>query len=121
MSAESYRAAAVRLRTAYDLLYPYAGMCLLCGAYPDKRHRIGDAITSALLAGEDPVAVAEDYLATDATEPSPMDPVLAVYRIALATVAADPRMHGLSRKRAALIDAEVWADLTPEPTPESTP
>jgi hypothetical protein len=44
----------------WDRLYPHAGPCGVCG-WPDKRHRIADAITAMYLAEDDPDLIAEDF------------------------------------------------------------
>ena len=107
MSDRTYRIAAARLREAYNLLGPFAGPCLICGNCPDRRHRVADAIAGALSAGEDPALVAEDYRG-DASARN----VYACLAVALAVREADPRLHKVTRARAAELDREVWADLT---------
>ena len=115
MSRDSYRHAVVRLRDALDLLGPYRRECLLCGRSPDARHRQADAITGALLAGDPPGAVAADYLPDDT--PGACELVLTV---ALAILAADPRLHGLTRVRASEVEWQAYADLTNETTHPTT-
>lgn len=111
MSVSSYRDAAARLRAALDLLGRYRGPCGLCG-HPDARHRQADAIVEGLLAGDDVEEVADDYLSSDL---GVLFRAELAYQVAFATLAADPRLHGLTRGRAAGIDREVWADLAAPP------
>lgn len=47
-------------RSAFDVLGPYAGPCGVCGG-PDKRHRLADAITENVRAGDPPDMVADLY------------------------------------------------------------
>lgn len=91
MSRASYREALSRLRAALDLLGPFRGDCGLC-SWPDARHRQADAILGSLQAGEDPEVTAVEYLPDDVP-----DPVGTVLRVALACLAADRRLHRLTR------------------------
>lgn len=106
VSVDTYRAAAVRLRGQLDLLGPYVGPCE-CGR-PDVRHLQADSIALSLARGDDPEKVAAAYLPGE----------LAVFgetvalMVAVAVLAADRRVHGLTAGRAAGVDREVWADLT---------
>lgn len=43
-----------------DVLYPYAGPCAFCGG-SDKRHRMADAITENVRAGDSVRLVADGY------------------------------------------------------------
>ena len=104
MSVRSYRAAVARYRVALDLLGPYRGPCGLCGGHPDARHRQGDAITGGLVGGDSTETVAGDYLPDDCR-----DAVRVALEVAVATLAADRRMHGLTAAKAAGIDQDVWA------------
>lgn len=90
MSAATFRAALARQRDALDLLGRYRGPSFT--GWPDTRHRQADAILGALLAGDTPDMVAADYLPDDIR-----DPIAAVLTVALATLAADRRLHGLTR------------------------
>src|SRR5882672_3058950 len=45
---------------ALDRLGPFRGPCAFCGS-GDARHRVADAITGFLAAGDDPEAVAAEY------------------------------------------------------------
>ena len=101
MSARSYRVAASRYREALDLLGRFRGPCL-CGMHPDARHRQADVITGALLAGDTAEAVADDYLYDG--------DVAAALEVAFACLATDPRLHRVTRRRAAGLDHAVWAD-----------
>lgn len=47
-----------------DLLYPYAGPCLICGG-PDKRHRLADSIIENVRAGDSERFVADAYSTRD--------------------------------------------------------
>ena len=49
-----------------DLLYPFAGPCLVCGG-PDKRHRLADAIVHSVRGGDSPRLVASVYDVPEAT------------------------------------------------------
>ena len=107
MSARTYLDAAGRFRDALDALGPYRGPCGLCG-HPDARHRQADAITGGLLAGDDIATVVAEYL-----EPALGVGAEVATMVAFRTLAADPRLHGLTRGRAAALDREVWAELAP--------
>lgn len=110
MNAGTYRDAARHLRATLDLIGPYRCGCGLCG-HPDGRHRIADAITGRLLAGEDVGPVGADLL-PDATG---RDRDVVVLLVAVAVLAASPRRHGITRGKAAEVDREVWADLSGRP------
>ena len=105
MGADSYRVGATRLRDALVVLGAVTGPCGFCG-HPDQRHRVADAITERVLAGEDAETVGWDYWDRE-------DSRAEVYALELtvAVLAADPRRHGITRGKAAAIDREVWADL----------
>lgn len=100
MSTSTYRAALARLKAALDEVQPGYSRCGLCG-WPDNRHRRVDASTGALVAGDSVVAVGEDYGLT---------PVEAGVLAAL-SLAADPRLHGLTQARALEVAEEVYADV----------
>ena len=114
MSADTYRAAVARLREVLDLLGPYRGPCGLCGQSADARHRVADAIAGALIAGDDPGAVADDYLPADRY--SPMEGREVVLTVALVVTEADRRIHRMTARRALQIEREVYADLETHPT-----
>lgn len=105
MTARSYREAVARYREALDLLGPYRGPCGICSNHPDARHRQADAIAGALAGGDGPAQVAADYM------DGPLAETVALM-VAVAALAADRRLHGLTAGRAAGIDREVWADAS---------
>ena len=43
-----------------DVLYPFAGPCLICGGR-DKRHRLADSMIENVRAGDSPRQVADAY------------------------------------------------------------
>ena len=62
MNARQQHAAALAAWVAtLDVLGLHRGRCAFCGD-GDARHRVADAITERVLAGDDPEEVAEDYL-----------------------------------------------------------
>ena len=119
MSASTYRAALVRLRDAYDLLYPYAGVCQICGHCPDKRHRLADAITDPCAAG-----VPADELSAEYLDPriGPMTGSDIVLRVTVAHLAAEvERLKSrITREQAAGIERDVWADLVDNESGEAS-
>jgi hypothetical protein len=105
VSVDTYRAAAVRLRDGLSAVGSYAGPCECCGG-PDSRHRVADAITDRVIAGEAASSVAREFLSRPFVDPS-----FVVHELVIAVLAAHPGRHRMTRGRAAGIDREVWADL----------
>jgi hypothetical protein len=103
VSVRSFRAAMARYRETMDLLGPYAGPCGVCGAWPDRRHRQAEALLGSLLAGEGADVAAYEYL----REGHP-DGERVALEVALACLATDPRLHGLTRGQAGRIAGEVY-------------
>jgi hypothetical protein len=103
VSRETLRASLVRYRETLDLLGPYAGPCLVCQAWPDRRHRQAEAIRDSLLAGETPEVAAEEYLRED--QPYPVEAAL---EVAFAALAADRRLHRVTRDVELQIAREVY-------------
>jgi hypothetical protein len=115
VSARTYREAVERYRGVLDLLGPFRGPCGFCG-YPDARHRQADAIAAEVAAdpaGTGPEVAAAEYLPPDQGAFA-VGLEIAV-RVAVAVLAADERLHGLTTGRAAAIDREVWAVTKPPP------
>jgi len=111
VSAATYREAVTRLRAAYAILGPRPSEpCGLCG-YPDSRHRVVDAITERLFAGDDPGAVADDYALTTCE----------AWELAAHVRDADHHRHRVTLGQACGIDREVWGVPTvPTPIAEET-
>ena len=102
MSTASYRTALARYRDTLDLLGPFRGPSF-CG-WPDARHRQADSLLGSWLAGEAPEVMAAEYLPEDT--PSPVEVAL---EVALATLAVDRRLHGLTRAQEWKTAKEVYA------------
>ena len=109
MSLQSYRAALARQRETLDLLGPFRGPCEICQVHPDARHRQADSLLGSWLAGEAPEVMAGEYLPEDT--PSPVEVAL---EVALATLAADRRLHGLTRDQEWNTAREVYATCEAE-------
>lgn len=105
MSESSYRDAAARLRAALWLLGDYRGPSPL--GHPDARLDVADTLTRRLIGGESVRDLADE------TWPDLADGVERVHELVIAVLAADPYRHRMSLGRAAGIDRETWADLTP--------
>lgn len=101
MSAPTYRDAMKRFRAVLDLIGPFAGPCSCCG-WLDSRHRVADAISSRVIAGDDPGEVAEDYVDGGGAE--------LAHRVTIAVLDADIYRHRVAVDAAARIDQEVWAE-----------
>lgn len=105
MSEASYREAAARYRRVLGLLGEFRGPCEACG-HPDARHEVAEAIAGAVVAGNGPLLVADNYLLRPWAEGA----VRTVHEVTIAVLAAHPLRHRMTSGRAAGIDREVWAE-----------
>ena len=106
VSLSTYRAALARYRETLDLLGPFRGPSF-CG-WPDARHRQADSLLGSWLAGEAPEVMAAEYLPEDTP-----DALVVALEVALATLAVDRRLHGLTRDQEWQTAREVYAACEP--------
>lgn len=104
VSVLSYRQAAVRLLAVLDRFGPRVD-----SSGSDRRLQRALVIAGAVLAGDAPETVAEDYLPEGISHSRA---VRIVHEVTIAVLAVEPARHRLTRGRAAGIDREVWADAT---------
>lgn len=114
---EAVKYAALAAKPDVDAYFPKRGPCLICGVPGmDQRHRVVDAITERVFAGDPVEMLAADYDISERAVTAALFPLDGPLRVEMAFTLARPSSHYRTGRNRALLRA--GAPLRPSGTPD---